>query len=128
MSNPVSKAWIFIVLEIAAGVAGGIIYINSGDDEPPTRNLGDSIFHFYLVLNGIYFAATILIGCLSAVYLKKVGNIPKAVMASVITGLGFLVVHALVLPIPWFVFFSLLGYILGFNYRIFKKPVADEYH
>lgn len=111
---------IFIFLEVLFGCIGGIIYINKPGF--PNQSLMDSILNFYLILNGIFFGSTIFLGTISSVVLKKTDRLIFSILLSLVTGIGFLLLHALVLSIPLFAFFSLFGFILGFNFYLLKKP------
>lgn len=115
---------IFILLELLLGVIGGIIYIDSPGS--PTQSLMDSILNSYLILNALFFGATVLPGIVSAVILKRTDRLVAAILVSLVTGIGFLLLHAFAIPIPVFAFFSLPGFILGFNYYLLKNSRPEK--
>ncbi|HQV55971.1 MAG: hypothetical protein IPH34_12130 [Chitinophagaceae bacterium] len=110
----------FIVLEVLVGLIGGILYINK--PELPEYSLSDSILNFYIILNGIFFGSTILFGTVSSILLKKTNRLIISVLLSLAAGIFSLILHAIVFPIPIFAFFSLFGFILGFNLYLLKEP------
>ncbi|HQX97927.1 MAG: hypothetical protein KA968_09380 [Chitinophagaceae bacterium] len=120
MKNLKNIATSFIVLEVLVGLIGGILYINK--PELPEYSLSDSILNFYIILNGIFFGSTILFGTVSSILLKKTNRLIISVLLSLAAGIFSLILHAIVFPIPIFAFFSLFGFILGFNLYLLKEP------
>jgi len=120
LKDPRDISSLFIILEILFGCIGGIIYINR--PEIPKYELNDSILNFYLTLNGIFFSVTIFLGIVSSIFLKKINRLFVSILLSFVMGLGFLILHALVLSIHLFAFLSLFGFVLGFNYYLLKDP------
>lgn len=108
------------MLEVLVGLIGGILYINK--PELPEYSLSDSILNFYIILNGIFFGSTILFGTVSSILLKKTNRLIISVLLSLAAGIFSLILHAIVFPIPIFAFFSLFGFILGFNLYLLKEP------
>src|SRR5690606_41784854 len=116
LKDPRDISSLFIILEILFGCIGGIIYINR--PEIPKYELNDSILNFYLTLNGIFLSVTIFLGIVSSIFLKKINRLFVSILLSFVMGLGFLILHALVLSIHLFAFLSLFGFVLGFNYYL----------
>ena len=107
------------MLQVVVGIAGGIIYVNI--PEQATMSLGDSIMDFYLHLNGIFYGTTLFFGVISGFLLKRVNRLIISALLSLASGLGCLLLHALVFPIPLLAFLSLFGFIVGFNVHLLKK-------
>lgn len=120
MKNSKNIESIFIFLEILFGITGGIVYINMPDNT--NLSLNDSIINTYLVLNGIFFSVTILFGMVSGFVLKKKKRLVLAILSSLGMGILFLLLHALVLQLPFFAFFSLFGFVIGFNLYLLRQP------
>lgn len=110
------------MLQVVVGIAGGIIYVNI--PEQANLSLDDSIIDFYLHLNGIFYGTTLFFGVISGFFLKRANRLIISALLSLASGLGFLLLHALVFPIPLFSFFSLFGFIIGFNVHLLKKIEA----
>ncbi|HQX73631.1 MAG TPA: hypothetical protein PK298_12050 [Chitinophagaceae bacterium] len=119
MKTSIDIASFFIVLQALVGITGGIIYINI--PEQATKSLNDSIIDFYLHLNGIFYGATLFFGLICGFILKRTNRLIISALLSLAVGLGFLLLHALVLPVPLFAFLSLFGFIVGFNVHLLKK-------
>jgi|GEM_PF-3594496 len=115
---------VFVILEILLGISGGIFYINQLEDTP-NSSLMDSIFNAYLVLNAIFFGITVVLGTVSAIYLRKTNRLFTSIFLSLAIGVLFLIIHATVLAVAPFAFFSLLGFVLGFNYYLLQKPTVN---
>jgi hypothetical protein len=122
MPNSKNTESIFIFLEIVFGLAGGIFYIYLV--EKPRQSLFDSILTTYLVLNGIFFGVTVLFGVMCGLLLNRTRKLLSATLMSLAIGVGFLLLHAFALPIPFFAFFSLFGYIIGFHLHPLCKNTA----
>ncbi len=116
--KPGNIASIFVLLEIGVGIMVGIIYINSLGE--PESSLLDSILNFYIVLNSIFFGITVLLGAITSFLIKRTARILIAILLSLAGGIGLLIVHALIIPVPIFSFFPLFGFIIGFNYYLLK--------
>lgn len=112
-------ASIFILLEIVAGITAGICYTNSLDEAE--SNLSDSIFHLYFVLNSIFFGITAFFGAITAFLIKRFDRVLIGTLLSMLGGIVFLIVHAIILPDPILSFLSLFGFIIGFNYYLLKE-------
>jgi hypothetical protein len=125
MQDPKNIMVIFIILEIFLGIMGGIFYINQLNDRA-TQSLMDSVFNLYLILNAIFFGITVVLGTISAIYLRKTDRLLISIMLSLAGGVLFLIIHATILSIAPFAFFSLFGFVLGFNYYLLQKPNATK--
>ena len=119
MKTTIDIASVFILLQALVGITGGIIYINI--PEQATKSLNDSIIGFYLHLNGIFYGTTLFFGLICGFILKRTNRLIISALLSLAGGLGCLLLHALVLPIPLFAFLSLFGFIAGFNVHLLNK-------
>jgi len=119
---------IFIILEVIMGTITGKYFLtnyqNSGSE-----SLMYSVFIFYLTLNAIFFLVTIALGTISIWVLNKWKSLFPAILLSCIFGIVFLIIYIMAFnylsyslnnrQIP--LFFTLLGFILGFNLGIVQK-------
>ena len=119
MKNPKNILPYFIVLEIILGILFGYLYINTRGDSH--RSLNESILLFYFTINGIFFGTTLIVGIACSIIIKSTDSIFSSVFGSILVGLTFLLIHAFIFSTGPFVFFSLFGHIIGFNYYQIKE-------
>jgi len=108
-----------IGLEIILGLLFGYIYINTRGESH--RSLNESIILFYFIINAIFFGTTLVIGTIVSIIIKSLDSIFSSIFGSILLGFAFLLIHAFLFSTAPFVFFSLFGHIIGFNYFQIKE-------
>ena len=117
-----------MVIEVIIGSLIGKYYLTNYQGGG-NKSLMYSIINFYLTLNAIFFGVTIALGTISIWALNKWKILLSSILFSAIMGIIFLIIYSMafsfltyslnIRQIP--LFFTLLGFILGFNLGILRK-------
>jgi len=119
---------VFVAIELIIGSLIGKYYL---DNYPSSGNksLMYSIINFYLTINVIFFVVTIALGTISIWALKKWERLLSSILISAIIGFIFLIIYTMAFSFLTYtlnirripIFFPLLGFIVGFNWGIWRK-------
>jgi hypothetical protein len=129
-SNSIIVITVFVVIELIVGTLVGRYYIyNYLSRSNGNKDLMLSIVNFYMTLNLLFFGLTIALGIISIWILKKWERLYISILFSAAFGFIFLIAYAMAFSFLSYVlnirqiplFFTLLGFILGFNFGILKK-------
>jgi hypothetical protein len=123
---------IFGVLELIIGGILGFIYLDNFQGE---GELNNSIIQFYLTLNAIFLGTTILIGTLNIGLLKIWDKMFNAILFSLGLGLLCLATYSLTFSFLSYtlnirvtpLFFTLLGFVIGFNLGLIRKRTVNKF-
>jgi hypothetical protein len=123
---------IFGVLELIIGGILGFIYLDNFQGE---GELNNSIIQFYLTLNAIFLGTTILIGTLNIGLLKIWDKMFNAILFSLRLGLLCLAIYSLTFSFLSYtldirvtpLFFTLLGFVIGFNLGLIRKRTFNKF-
>jgi hypothetical protein len=119
---------IFVILEVIIGTIIGKYFLTNYQSSG-SESLMYSVFVFYLTLNAIFFVVTIALGTISIWALNKWKLLSASIILSGKIGIVFLIIYTMafnylsyslnIRQIP--LFFTLLGFILGFNLGIVQS-------
>jgi hypothetical protein len=122
----------FALLELLIGSTVGYFYINSFDGE--NKDLNQSIIECYLTLNALFLGTTLILGTLNVGLLGKWEKLGISILISILSGFFCLFIYAVTFSFLSYtlrirltpLFFSLIGFVFGFNFGLLRKVVPKS--